>query len=133
MNKPVKVKSHLRRLDFPKGSGKYIHAVVYVPSTKERKVKILPEEFTARQQETESFLRKLFGGTTRVSGVGTWFVTINNKKELIKEEVAKIESFTEKADYYRNDLKLKKWLLNKKKEWGQESISFEYEEELFFV
>ena len=110
------------RLDFPKKRGLGTRIVVYVPSTEKDKP-VSTREFNRRVRETQMFLSKEFGGSTRVSGVGTFIDNSN----LIREDVAKVESFADSKVYRRVDKKLEKWLMKKRKEWNQFSVGYEYE------
>ena len=128
--KPTKRKTnHKSKKDFPKGKGLDIHIVIYVPSTSNVSKKISTQTFQRRIRETANFLSTKFGGATRVSDIGYW---VSDKKGLVKEKVAKVECFTKRKDYYRYDMEIEKWIEQKKKEWGQEAISYEFEEALFF-
>lgn len=126
--KPV---HHTKRLDFPKGKGNNIHIIIYVPSTNAQQKYIGDSAFNSRIKQTADFLSSTFGGATRVSGVGYWYG--GKKIGLVKEKVAKVECFTKKVDYMNYDLKIKKWIQTKRRNWGQDSISYEFEEALYFV
>lgn len=119
--------------DFPKqrqleGSNN-IHVIIYVPSTKEGSIPLTGREFKKRINETRRFIRTVLGGSTTVSGIGDW----KDNDKIYTEDVAKVESFTTARDYDIADLKIKKWLQNKKREWGQVSLSYEFEEQLIFI
>jgi len=115
---------------FPAGKGLSIHAVIYVPSTSDVDKVISTVQFNRRIKETEKFLSKSFGGSTRVSGIGSY---ISSKDNLVQEKVAKVEVFTTRKNYNKNDEKIRKYLEKKKNVWGQEAISYEFEETLYFV
>ena len=53
--------------------------------------------------------------------------------QSVTEKVAKIESYTKRKDYYKFDEIIENWLKEKKKEWGQETIAYSYNNKLFFV
>jgi len=112
-----------KMFDFPRGVGRPVRAVVYVPSTIRDKP-VSEEVFQRRIRETQNYLSKLLGGSTQVFGEGTW---IEDKAGLIKEKVAKVTAFAKSKDYDREDLKLEAWLNRKREEWGQWSLSFEFE------
>ena len=116
--------------DFPKGEGNEIHSIIYVPSTKNTTEPISQKEFKKRINDTIRFYRKYLGGSTKIIGVGNWR---SGSKESVTEKIAKIENFSSSVDYDKADLKIKKWLYNKKREWGQNAISYEFEESLYFV
>lgn len=117
--------------DFPKGDGSPIHIVIYVPSTRNIDQRISNAEFKKRITETTTFLRKQLGGSTKLVGVGNY--RSDERQASVSENVAKIESFTSKVKYDEVDLKIKKWLKNKKKAWSQEWLSYEFEEALYFI
>lgn len=119
--------------DFPKkeqleGSNN-IHVIIYVPSTKSGDIQLTGREFKRRINETRRFIRNVLGGSTTVSGIGDW----KDNDKIYTEEVAKVESFTTARDYDKADLRIKNWLKNKKREWSQVSLSYEFEESLIFV
>lgn len=122
-----------KEFDFPKkrqleGSNN-IHVIIYVPSTKAGDQQLTGREFKKRISETRRFIRTILGGSTTVSGIGDW----KDNDKIYTEDVAKVESFTTARDYDLADLRIKKWLMNKKREWGQVSLSYEFEEQLLFI
>jgi hypothetical protein len=120
-----------RYFDFPKAKGKNdIHLIIYVPSTINVNKKIPLSQFRKRITETVRFLRKSLGGSTRVQALGNYD---SETYGSITENICKVESFTRPVNYDKVDLKLKRWSLTKKKQWKQEYISYEYEEQLYFI
>jgi len=119
------------KLDFPTGKGKNVRIVIYVPSTTNIDKKIPNSQFRRRITSVVNFLRSKLGGSTRVLGIGNYYSDDLNKS--ITEKVAKVESFTTTKDYYREDKKIRKFLLRKKKAWKQEWLSYEYRGSLYFV
>lgn len=119
--------------DFPtkrqQNSANKIHIVIYVPSTKQFSKPVTGREFKKRIRETAKFLNRTFGGTTRISGIGSY--TLNEK--IIDERVVKVETFTKVKDYHKADLKVKKFIQQKRRSWGQDSIGYEFEETMHFV
>ena len=103
-----------RGFDFPKRASlkrsSKIHIIIYVPSTKEEDKQISKQEFIKRIRETRVFLRNNLGGSTTVSGIGDW----TDSGKTYTEKVAKVESFATVSDYDKADLKIKKWIFNKK-------------------
>jgi hypothetical protein len=118
-------------LDFPKGAGSNIHVVIYVPSTMNITHKITNSKFQRRIQDTVKFLRQTLQGSTRIAGIGNYYSSELHKS--VTEKIAKIESFSDSETYNKYDVIIEKWLNKKKKEWGQESLSYEYQESLFFI
>jgi hypothetical protein len=106
-----------------------IQMAVYVPSSNFDK-KISDAEFQKRIKETYSFLNRAFGGTTRVRGIGSWY---NDGNKLVNEKVAIVETFAKIKDYKQAQNKLKAWLKQKRKEWKQWALSFEFENDLYFI
>jgi len=100
------------------------HVIVYVPSTGGG------QPFQSRIKETSDFLTKLFGGTTKIRTVGTFK---GKSGETVAEKVTKIEIFSKPEDWKRHNSKVREYLIRKKKEWNQEELAFEFEEDLFFV
>jgi len=136
--KPSSVRQHNRRIDpklrfdFPKGlEGNKTHFSIYVPSTIEVDKPVSKEEFHRRVMEVVDYVRKTFGGSTRISGVGNYFS--DKKSKPVTESIVKVEAFTTPESYNRHDQDLKSFLEKKKQEWSQEALSYEYNEELFFV
>jgi hypothetical protein len=119
-----------RRTDFPKGKGLNRHTAIYVPSTTSADKPITREEHMRRARQAEQFLSKQFGGYTTIETKGGW---VSETKGLIKEPVLVVHSYTTKEEYDKKDLKVKAFLEAKKKAWGQESMSFEYQDSLHFV
>lgn len=123
--------------DFPKErSENRYHATVFVPSTKDGDKPITEKEFQARIDETVNFMNSKFGGTTRVSSIGSF--TLKSGR-VVEEPVARVETFATRKSYFKNDKELEVFLKKKKKRWGQEVIGFSIEtperkeEELHFV
>lgn len=95
---------------------------MYVPSTTGLKP-ILTREHKNRTKNVENQLKKLFGGSTQVKGIGTW----KSGNKTYREPVVIVETFTTESGWKKNDKKLKSYLDRKKKEWNQEVIAFEWE------
>ena len=113
----------LARRDFPLGKGKNTKATVYVPSTRFA-TPIDKNEFNERIKTVQRFLTTTFGGTTRISGYGTY---TSEGGQFIGEGIAKVEVFCDYGTWLMHDQDLERWLLDKKVEWNQESISFEFQ------
>lgn len=111
--------------DWPKEKGLPIHIIVYIPGTVGLSKRISTSEHKKRAKEVEGQLRKLFGGTTKIKGEGTW----KDKDKVISEKVLMVESFTTQRLWVKNDKVLKRYLQRKKREWKQESLSYEWYDE----
>jgi len=104
---------------------------VYVPSTKNIDDIISKDEFTRRIKEVETFVSKVFGGfsTDRVDG---GFFS-DDKKKLVREDVAKVYVFGSEDDFENKFNQLIKKLKQWGKAWSQESMGFEFEGDLYYV
>ena len=119
--------------DFPtkreKKNSNKIHAVIYVPSTKAFSKPITGREFKKRIFETANFMNRTFGGTTKIRGIGSY----NMNDKIINEKIVKVETFAKVKDYQRADLKIKEFIQKKRRLWKQDSIGYEFEEEMYFI
>lgn len=104
---------------------------IYVPDTDKLGNKISKKQFHLRIQETENYLLKIFGGfATSVLEHGE-FKSI--RKKIICENVVHVMSFSEVKTFLKHRKSLEKWLLQKKKEWNQEALGYEFEGDLYFI
>lgn len=122
-----------KTLDFP-NEKEYQQALpiefkVLIPSTRDKDIKISPAAFEKRVDKTVRFLTKLFGGSTLDIETGTYLL----KGKTIREPVATITVSASTEDYNRYDEKLEKYLKQKKKSWGQDSMGFVYQGRMMFV
>jgi hypothetical protein len=109
-----------------------IENVIYVPSTygiKKQKA-ISDKEMERRVNDTRTYLSKKFGGYTSVEATGG-FVLKNGK--LIKERVVKVTSFSTKRKFNKDEPELINQVGKWGNKWGQESISYENEGDLFII
>ena len=107
-----------------------IRTAIIVPSTTSKDKKITRAEFQERINFTRKFLSKKNGGYTSVRGSGG-YVTKDGK--LIKEPVAVVESFATKEAFEKNKKDVEYFLKHKGKAWGQESMGYELEDDLYHV
>jgi hypothetical protein len=107
-----------------------LECVVYVPSTTGVDERISDEEFRARRDETARMLVSLFGGCRESIVNGRY---VDDAGEVVLEEVAAVTGFGEAEDYSSKRQQFLDWLLAKKQEWGQESIGFEFEGDLWYI
>ena len=123
----------LKTLDFPslkeRESGLQINFKVIIPSTRDETDKINRRAFEHRVDEMIKFIHRSFTGSTVNYGIGTY--ELNDK--IIREDVAIISVFTDAETYNARDEILKRYLKEKKHSWGQKSISFEYEGDVFEI
>jgi len=116
----------------PKGTKKMaVENAVYLTDTDDKGNKITTKKLNARIKEVETMFLELFGGYNYVDlGKGSF---ISKNKKIMKERVIRIVSFAEGPLFIKNRKKLEKWLLLKKKEWHQESMSYEFEGDLYYI
>ena len=107
-----------------------LELVVYVPSTTTADRKISDEEFEHRIDYVETYLSDLFGGYSATEVEGGY---VSDEKGLIQEDVMKVTAFGQVDNFEDkfNQLlhQVKMWC----EEWGQESIGFEFEGDLFYI
>lgn len=107
-----------------------IEMVVYVPSTEKANQTIGKRDFTKRVDEVQEFLAKTFGGFSATNVEGGY---VSDEKGLIQEDVVKVTAFAQVQDFEKkfDELinKIKYWA----GEWGQESIGFEFEGDLYYI
>jgi hypothetical protein len=113
--------------DWPILKGSSIRVAVYVPDTKNVSTRIKHEEHVARAREIEKFMRKKFGGTTTIKGMGTWKFKDCPKGVCIDNHLI-VESFTNQKKWNKYDEQLIKYIKKKKGEWSQSSVSVEWED-----
>lgn len=111
-----------------------IRTAIIVPSTKKGDRPISQAEYRKRVSETRKFLSRAYdkkrGGYTSFEAQGG-YVMPNGR--LVRERTAEVESFAKRRDYLRNRSKLIKFAKRKGREWGQDSIGVEVEDNLYYV
>ena len=107
-----------------------ISQAVFVPSTRKGQVKIPESQFRSRIREVKIYLAKTFGGYTEIKGSGGY---VGNSGNLIKEKIVKVVSFSTEHAYVKNKNRLVKKLRSWCKEWGQESIGYEKEGDMYYI
>ena len=120
---------------FIKGKGKEVmhlpvQQAVYVPSTKEKNKPISKAEYESRVKEVKKFLSDKFGGYTKIKGTGGYH---DKEKGLIQEKVGVVYSYAEKGSFNKNKGALIRRLSQWKKKWGQDSIGYEHEGDMYYV
>lgn len=114
----------------PKGIVHFpLECVVYVPSTR-GSVKIGADEFRARRDETASLLVSLFGGCREAISTGRYRA---DNGEIIAEEVAVMTGFGDAEDFGAKRRQFLEWLIDKRVEWEQEALGFEFEGDLWYL
>ena len=107
-----------------------VEMAVYVPSTQEANQLINKREYQARIDDVRSFLSNIFGGYSSEEIDGGY---VSTEKGLIQEDVTKVVAFATKENLEEkigNVIEqIKRWC----KAWGQESVGFEFEGDLFYI
>ncbi len=106
-----------------------LECVVYVPSTQGDRV-IEASEFAHRRAETAALLVTLFGGCRETMGIGRYR---SLDGEIVAEEVAVLTGFGDAEDFERKRKEFLAWLIDKRDEWGQEALGFEFEGDLWYL
>ena len=106
-----------------------LECVVYVPSTQYDRT-IDPDDFARRRDETAELLVGLFGGCRETTAVGRYRA---DDGTIIAEEVAVLTGFGEAGDFERKRHEFLAWLVDKREEWGQEALGFEFEGDLWYL
>ncbi len=106
-----------------------LECVVYVPSTQGDRV-IDAAEFAARRDECADLLVSLFGGCRESLTTGRYR---GKDGQIVSEEVAVITGFGDADDYERKRQEFLRWLIDKRDQWGQEALGFEFEGDLWYL
>jgi hypothetical protein len=109
-----------------------IENAVYVPSTDKTQNQIPEKAFRKRISDTENELSRLFGGFTRFNDYGGYK---SDSGQVVREKGARVASFATAKDAKDPEKlnNLKKWLVKKQKQWGQETIGYENEGDLHYI
>lgn len=103
---------------------------VYVPSTDKANIIISKRDYASRIEEVETFLSDLFGGYSAVSVDGGY---ISNDKGLIQEDVTRVATFGSTENFESKFTKLINKVVDWCNKWGQESMGFEFEGDMFYI
>ena len=107
-----------------------IRTGIIVPSTSDTSKKISQDKFLDRINETRKFLSNANGGFTSLKAVGGF---TDKDGKLVKEKVVVVESYATKEDFRKNRPKVVKFLRKKGKEWKQEAMGYEHEDDLYYL
>ena len=99
-----------------------------IPSTKEKKQILNPEEFQERIDKTTKYFTKKYGGDTKIRAQGDY---ISKEGEFIPEDNVILEVSMKKSDYDKDKKALASYIKRKKNEWGQESLLFSVEDDTY--
>ena len=117
----------------PKGTKKLpVANAIYIVNRDKNDKKISSKEFKKRVKEAENKFLQLFRGFTNDKISKGEYLSKTNKK-IIAEEIARIFSFTEISTFKKCRKELEEWILQKKKEWNQESVAYEFEGDLYYI
>jgi hypothetical protein len=107
-----------------------LQMAIYVPSTKDKNVTISKKEMDERVKEVEGFLAGLFGGFNSVKVDGGFQ---SSDKGVINEDAVRVVAFSNaegfESKFEKLVAKVKVWC----KEWSQESMGLEFENDLFYI
>jgi hypothetical protein len=104
---------------------------VMVPSTKDVNKPISASAHKKRVLQVRNYLSRTFGGDTAISGSGGYYST--DKHKLVREPVTVVTSFAKYNVFRKNKNKLIKQLTVWGKRWGQESMGYEHEGDLYYI
>lgn len=108
---------------FPSDRGLPVRIKIYVPATQGLASRISKRRHEQRAKIIANKLIRLFGGTTRISGYGSW----SYDHSIIREPVYLVESFCSEEKWKRHANEMKLYLYAKKREWQQDTLSMEWE------
>ena len=100
---------------------------IYVPSTLNVTESVDNSE---KVNDTLTFLSKLFGGATKTDAVGSWLCASG---ELVKERVCVVYAYCNSDQLNASASTVINFCEQLKKDMGQETISLEINNELYFV
>jgi hypothetical protein len=106
-----------------------LECVVYVPSTRGDRV-IDAAEFATRRDDTADLLVSLFGGCRESMATGRYR---GKDGKIVSEDVAILTGFGDADDYERKRQQFLAWLIDKRDEWQQEALGFEFEGDLWYL
>jgi hypothetical protein len=108
-----------------------IETSVIIPSTQDVDKKLSKAKFNQRVRQSKKELGKLLDGYTKVDTIGGFYD--KDSKKIVEEKGAKITIFANRAKLSQKSDQYKQWILRKQKEWGQSSIGFETEGDLYYL
>ena len=107
-----------------------VEMAIYVPSTEKANQVISKRDYLNRIDDVRSFLATTFGGYSSDSIDGGY---VSDEKGLIQEDVTKVTAFSTKENLENKIQSLIAQIRTWCNEWGQESIGFEFEGDMFYV
>lgn len=116
----------------PKGWGYLpIKTTIIVPSTNKQQKFIGDAELDKRVEETQKFMSIHFGGYTDIKAEGGYVSDKSGK--VLKDKTVSVVGFASAETFLKHRNKLKEWMMNKVSEWGQETLGFEFEDDLYYI
>lgn len=106
-----------------------IEQAVYVPSTFNNK-QVSKEVLQKRINKVKSYLADKFGGFSSVKVEGGY--RMDNGK-LVSEPVVRVVAFSSSENFQKNRENFFRQMERWGKQWGQESIGYEFEGDMFFI
>lgn len=108
-----------------------IQTAIIVPSTKKGQKPLTQKSYSVRVEKTRQELFKLFKGFTSIEGFGGF----KDKKtgKIIEESTNMVVSYTNKKDFEDKVDDFIKYVKDKKRYWGQESMGVIIENDLLFI
>ena len=106
-----------------------IRQAVLVPSTQgiRSQKKLTSTQFKTRVNSVRRWLSSKFGGYTSIKATGG-YILANGR--LVKEKVVRVESFSTREAFNKNKSALIRQLKIWARQWGQESVGYEFEDDL---
>ena len=108
-----------------------VETAVYVPSTSKTQKKIEKKILMKRVANVRKDLSNRYGGYTSYKAVGGYVMKKDGK--LVKEKVVKVTAFATKKDFNKNKSAVEKKIKSWGKKWGQESVGYEHEGDLYYI
>jgi hypothetical protein len=108
-----------------------IEQEIIVPSTKDVDKPVSDAEIRRRVKKVKDFLSKKFGGYTSDKELGGYYS--EDKDKVIQEPVTTVTSYAKKSKFQKNRKELMQQLGKWAKKWGQESVGYELEGDLYYV
>ena len=84
-----------------------------------------------RVEETQQFMSVHFGGYTDIKAEGGYVSGKSGK--VLKDKTVSVIGFASAENFLKHRDELKEWMMNKVSEWGQETLGFEFEDDLYYI
>jgi hypothetical protein len=107
-----------------------VRQAVIVPSTADKSRRIPKKEHAKRVDEVKKYLADTFGGYTAISAKGGYYLADGKK---VEEPTVMVVSFTTRKSYKENKPKLYRQINKWGRNWGQETMGYEYEDDMKLI